>query len=378
MKQDFIATLDHLSRSITFRSGELLAATEEILRESAIALNCERVNTWVLNEERNKLSSYRAYDRRTDSFKEEGILDQKHLPKYFEFLKKEEIIVSNVAREAPINEELIDSYIDRLGVTAMIDIPIRSEGVMVGLVCFEHIDKEHEWTYEERKFTLSISNLISLAYETYRRRRYQTKLEKIIHEKVVLIAEVNHRVKNNMSVILSLINLQKHKCKDEYHANLLTDLSNRIYSMSEIQHQLHVSQSFTEINLKEYLMSLIQHLNDSYGADKHIELSVNIKPITVDITKAIPCGLIVNEVLSNSFKHAFNEVGKKHELSISGVQHGKEVVITMSDNGPGLPVKNRNTDGMGRELIAELTEQIEGTIEIAVEKGTQYVLSFEA
>lgn len=377
MKRDFIATLEKLSKSNTFRSGELLAATEEIIRESAHTLGCERVNTWVLNAEKNKMSSYRAYDSRTDAFTAEGVLTEGNLPHYFHDLLKEEIIISNVAREAPINQELIDIYIDPLGITAMIDVPVRSEGSMVGLVCFEHVKKKHKWTDEERKFTLSIANLLSLAYETYRRKRYQVKLERIIHEKVVLIAEVNHRVKNNMSVILSLINLQRHKCEDKFHESLFTDLSHRIYSMSEIQQQLHISQNYSEINLQQYLINLVANLNESYGADKSIKIDLNVKPIIIDITKAIPCGLIVNEVLSNSYKYAFGTGNKEPHLALTGEKKGNEIIITLSDNGPGLPPKNRATDGMGRELIEELTEQLSGEIEIASSpEGTRYTLRF--
>lgn len=374
---DYITTLENLSKSPTFRSGELLAATEEIIKESAKALGCERVNTWVFNVEKNKLSSYRAYDSRTDQYTEEGVLSEKDLPNYFTYIRKEEIIISDNAREAKINEELVKTYIDPLGITAMIDIPVRSEGGMVGLVCFEHVNKQHEWTQEERKFTLSIANLLSLAYETYRRKRYQIKLERIIHEKVVLIAEVNHRVKNNMSVILSLINLQRHKCKDKYHESLLTDLSHRIYSMSEIQQQLHISQNYSEINLQQYLINLVANLNESYGADKSIKIDLNVKPIIIDITKAIPCGLIVNEVLSNSYKYAFGPTNIEPHLALSGEKNDGEITIVMKDNGPGLPAKNPSTDGMGRELIEELTDQLGGEIDIASSsEGTQYTLRF--
>lgn len=376
MQRDFITTLDNLSRSTTFRSGELLAATEEILRESAKALGCERVNTWVLNRSKNKLTSFVAYDSRTDTFSEEGVLEKKNIPRYFEYLKKEDIIISNVAREAEINQELIEIYIDKLGITAMIDVPIRSEGKMVGLICFEHINKVHNWSIEERKFTLSISNLISLAYETNRRLEYETKLESIIHEKEVLISEVNHRVKNNMAVILGLVNLQKYKCKDRFHENLLNDLSSRIYSMSEIQNQLHLSDNYAEIDLSDYLRSLVSHLDETYGAGKNIQLEIDVPPIVVDMSKAIPCGLIVNEVLTNSYKYAFNQDNLSPKLSIIGEQKKRDVLLKLKDNGPGLPDFDKDSEGMGRELISELANQIEGEITIDNTSGTSYTLKF--
>lgn len=376
MKRDFITTLDNLSRNRTFREGEVLAATESILKESAIALGCERVNTWVFNKQKNKISSYRAYDNRTGVFSTEGVLSKKDLPNYFDHLLKEDIICSNNASEAEINKELVKNYINPLQITAMIDVPVRSEGNMIGLVCFEHVNKDHQWTEEERKFTLSIANLLSLAYETYRRKRYQVKLERIIHEKVVLIAEVNHRVKNNMAVILSLINLQRHKCKDDFHEGLFTDLSNRIYSMSEIQQQLHISQNFSEINLQNYLLNLVDNLNDTYGAGKNIETSITISPIIVDITKAIPCGLIVNEILSNSFKYAFGPENHSPKLTIIGKKTENEITLILKDNGPGIIEKDVHSDGMGRDLIVQLTEQIEGKLEIDSSNGMKYQLTF--
>lgn len=376
MQKDFITTLDNLSRNRTFREGEVLAATEAILKESALALGCERVNTWIFNEERDKISSYRAYDKRTDEFSSEGVLSKKELPNYFEYLLKEEIIVSNEAKEALINKELVDIYINPLQITAMIDVPIRFEGNMIGLVCFEHVNKTHRWTIEEKKFTLSISNLLSLVHETNRRRMYQAELERIINEKVILISEVNHRVKNNMTVILSLINLQRHKCKDEFHDGLFEDLSNRIYSMSEIQQQLHISQNFSEINIQTYLLNLIENLKATYGADKNIETDISITPITLDITKAIPCGLIVNEILSNSFKYAFGSDNTSPKLTLKVEKQGKMITLLMKDNGPGIQVDNANSEGMGRDLIESLTEQIEGEIEIDIVNGTSYMLTF--
>lgn len=377
MSYKFINTIERLAQSKHLRSGDVIKATEEILKESASTLNCERVNAWTLNNEGNTLNSIKSYISSTNKYSIDPTLESKSMPDYFKGLKKETIITSNNAKTLPINQELLPTYIIPFNITSMIDVPIRSEGKMIGVICFEHVNQKHEWSLEEQKFTQSIAQLLSLALESFEKKSYREKLERIISEKEVLISEVNHRVKNNMAVIISLLKLQKQSCKDDFHQNMFEDVINRVYSMSAIQNRLHSSQNFSEINLETYLSDLVSNINNTYGGNKNISIDLNLTPILIDMTKAVPCGLIINEILTNSFKYAFTKNNKTPLLSVTCKSLNKKVYINIKDNGPGFKQKDKNSSSsMGLELIESLTSQIDGEFVITSNKGVDFSLTF--
>lgn len=376
MQVDYINTIERLAKSIYIRNGNIDEYTKEILKESAIVLKCERTNAWVFGGLGDSLISLNSYQSSINKFNVEDSLRDSHLPNYFSYLKKGEIIVSNNASKEIINKELLDIYINPNQITAMIDVPIRSEGEMIGVICFEHVKIKHEWTMEEQKFTQSLAQLLSLALETNKKKLYREKLEKIIAEKEVLIAEVNHRVKNNMSVIISLLELQKLKSENDHGHNLLDEVIKKVYSMSAIQDRLHISDDFSEINLEVYLKDLANHLNESYGTNKNIKLIFDLSPVLLDITKAVPLGLITNEVLTNAFKYAFEGNNSQPKLEISCSYQNNKIAVRIKDNGPGMKKADLKHGGMGHELINNLCKQIDGEISFNFTNGVEMNLLF--
>ena len=376
MQVDYINTIERLAKSIYIRNGDIAEYTKEILKESAHVLKCERTNAWLFGGSGDSLISLNSYQSGNNKFKIEDSLKDSHLPNYFSYLKKGEIIVSNDASKEIINQELLDIYINPKQITAMIDVPIRSEGEMIGVICFEHVKIKHEWTMEEQKFTQSLAQLLSLALETNKKKLYREKLEKIIAEKEVLIAEVNHRVKNNMSVIISLLELQKLKVEEVRGHQLLDEVIKKVYSMSAIQDRLYISDDFSEINLKIYLRDLTNHLNESYGTNKNIEIIFDLAPVLLDITKAVPLGLIVNEVLTNAFKYAFDENNSKPRLEIQCFHKNDKTLVRIKDNGPGMKKSDLKHGGMGHELIYNLCKQIGGEMNFNFTNGVEMTLLF--
>jgi len=366
--RNFLETIEELSKSSYLHKGKIKKFTKEILIHSSESLLCDRCNVWLFEKEQTKLLSLLSYTKSDYSFKREVSLTNETLPNYFKFLRKNELIVSDNAGAEPMNSELLNGYIIPNEITSMIDVPLRSEGKMIGVICFEHIKKNHSWSNDEQKFTQSMAQLLSLALETNKKRKYRKRLEKIINQKVVLIAEINHRVKNNMAVIISLLNLQKYKTKDTYHAGLLEEVKSKVYSMSMIQEQLHSSGNVDSINLGNYLESLVGNLNDSYGQDKNIKINLEVHSLGLDVSNAIPCGLIANEILTNSFKYAFTDKNLNPELGIKLVKQEGFAHLDFYDNGAGFDLTTSVT-GMGLELIKDLSEQIGASISFKTEKG---------
>ena len=138
--------IEILSKSSNLHKGEFKDYIKEVLKSSSTALDCNRTNAWLFNENHTVLESILSYNSIDDSFSKEASIKQVDVPNYFNFLKKNEIIISNNASKEEINYELLDTFIIPKQITSMIDVPIRSEGKMIGVVCFEHVNKKVTWT----------------------------------------------------------------------------------------------------------------------------------------------------------------------------------------------------------------------------------------
>ena len=170
------------------------------------------------------------------------------------------------------------------------------------------------------------------------RKKAQEKINKSLLEKEVLLRELHHRTKNNMQVISSLLNLQAEKVKDEFYAEMLLESRNRIRSMALVHEKLYMSDDLSRIVFDDYVKAIAQNILKTYEAvSRRISLITDIEPAPLSIDTAIPCGLIINELLSNALKHAF--IGKKSGeiiISFSKVS-GNEYLLSVRDNGTGIP-----------------------------------------
>lgn len=370
----FIDTIEALAKSDYLREGDVNSFLKELLTQSSSTLGCSRVNAWTFNEDKTSLNCLLSYCSINNEFKSDYVLKGADYPNYFNLLTKNEIIVSNIAMEEPINRELLDSYLSPNDIKSMIDVPLRSEGVMIGVICFEHIESMREWNYEEQKFAQSVAQLLSLALETKKKREYLEALESLVMQKDLLLSEINHRVKNNISIILSLINLQKSKVKDKFHEVLIDEIKSKVFSMAAVQEQLHLSKHLDRINVEEYLHRLVKNLDSSFGGDKKVSIDWNLKSVLVDITKAIPLGLIANEIITNSYKYAFPPTNLTPTLQISCSETNGLIVLNIKDNGPGISKSTEH--GMGMDIVESLCSQIDGKVEYVYEAGLSVTVSF--
>jgi PAS domain S-box-containing protein len=222
------------------------------------------------------------------------------------------------------------------------------------------------------------------SYAIYRdisiRKKAEQKIKDSLREKEVLLKEIHHRVKNNMQIISSLINLQSSRIDDKKTAKVLQNSQNRIKSMAIIHEKLYQSQDFTNVDLSEYVKSLTNHLLTTYGVNKKkIRFHTDIKDIYLDINKAIPCGLIINELLTNSIKHAFPD-GKGGEIRVAiRNQKGEKKELIVSDNGKGIPqdLDIGSTKSLGLTLVKILAEQqLRGSLHLEKKPETRFKIVF--
>lgn len=211
------------------------------------------------------------------------------------------------------------------------------------------------------------------------RKQKEERIQLALKEKDVLLGEVHHRVKNNLQIVHSLLDLQSSRVSDRAVLDMLRDSQNRIRSMGLIHQTLYQSKDFAQVNFSHFLDSLVPTLVASYGVNPdRITLSIEAAQLLLPINAAIPCGLVVNELISNALKHAFPD-GRSGEIEVKlFADTAGKAVLSVSDNGVGIPegIDMMTSDTLGMQLITLLTDQLGGTVSMRRADPTEFVLTF--
>ncbi|MBL7883060.1 MAG: ATP-binding protein [Bacteroidia bacterium] len=373
----FFDAIEELSKSRKIRDGKLEDAIYEILEKAATAIYTQRVNAWLYNADYSQIHCIGNYDLKKHQLVSQSDLPRVAMPKYFKLFETEKIIATHDAMNNPKTAELLNIYLKPNHIESLMDIPMRIEGEIIGVVCFENTETQHKWTDEEKKFGLVISQMVSLAVETNERLKVTQELKKSLEEQKVLLQEVHHRVKNNLTIVSSLLNLQSEKAKDQYHKGLFQDARSRVNSIATVHQLLYQSKSYSSINFKKYVHELLQHLSDSFvNSNKDIKIVSKITDVELPISIAIPLSLIVNELVTNSYKHAFKSK-KEGIIELELTEHNNEVCLIIKDNGPGFDEKTAQKSSVGLEILDALIEQINAEVKHSNQNGSAYKIIFK-
>jgi two-component sensor histidine kinase len=207
----------------------------------------------------------------------------------------------------------------------------------------------------------------------------QNALEDSLQEQKVLLAEVNHRVKNNLAVIVSLLNMQMNSSKNKETKNAIQVVHNRIMSMALVHQKMYQNKSAIAVELETYITELVKEIRNSMSLQEEIEVAIEVAPINIDVSVAIPLGLILNEIITNAIKHAFDDtLHPKIDIKLKNV-NDQMIELMVTDNGKGMVISDRAEDaGLGLDLIEALTDQIDGKCEFENENGLVFHLSIPA
>jgi PAS domain S-box-containing protein len=230
--------------------------------------------------------------------------------------------------------------------------------------------------FDENKVVKEVSGI---GHDITEKKLAEEKINQSLKEKEVLLKEVHHRVKNNLQVISSILNLQSSYVVDQKTIDLLKESQNRIKSMSFIHESLYQTKDFTSVNFSEYVKNIASNLMLSYVPEgKKIKLKQKMDHVFLNLDLAIPCGLIINELMSNALKYAFVKGNKGEIVIIIEVNKKENVRLIISDNGPGLPkgLDYRNTQSLGLQLVVVLVSQLHGTIRLQNQNGAKYTINF--
>ncbi len=218
----------------------------------------------------------------------------------------------------------------------------------------------------------------TLSARSAAQQQIEAELRLSLNEKETLLKEIHHRVKNNLQIISSLLYLQSRKITDQAILDMFQDGQNRVKSMALVHEKLYQAQDLANVDFADYLRNLARYLFRSYRvARQDIALKVNVEQLSLSVDMAIPCGLIVNELLSNALKHAFPK-RQAGEVTVELRQEQQRIVLIIRDNGVGFPpdLNFKRTTSLGLQLVNNLVRQLNGTIDLHYENGSVFHMAF--
>jgi len=498
-------SLFQLSVSSAAARGDFLAAVKEITETAARALGVERVSLWLGNAKEGAIRCLDLFENSRNLHSEGAVLLADHFPRYFEAISRDRVIDVQDAPSDPRTREFNDEYLRPLNIGALLDAPIRVSGVMIGIICCEHIGGARPWLDDEIRFAGEIAVTLSQAYTNLEKRRTddahresedrfrmlvegapeaifvevegafsylnaaavtmfgagsperllghpiidrfhpdyrdqvrerirllneekknvpraeevylrldgtavdaeisavpikyreldgalvfvrditeRKKAEKILRaslrEKEVLLREVQHRVRNNMQIISSLLNHQAGAISDPGLREVFRASQNRIKSIALIHEKLYRAGDLSRIDFADYIQSLVIHLFHVRRIDPmSLRYTLDLERIDLDVNVSIPLGLIVNELVLNSLQHAF-PAGRKGEVFVRWTKSVEGIYsLQVRDDGIGFPggLDLRSVKTLGLQIVQMLVEQINGDVIIETPPGTSITISFD-
>lgn len=276
-----------------------------------------------------------------------------------------------------------------------ITIPLIYKGQVLGVLDSEH-PSVNFFTEQDFKMLSTVGAMISTkiaqAKANEQVKKYQINLERLVQrktrqleesnadlraknkEKEVLIKEIHHRVKNNMQIVVSLLNMQANLTDNPKERAVFEESKDRIRSMALIHERLYLEKDILNISLDEYTIELIKELSSSYKGDTDVQFKLEMEPKQLSIDVAIPIGLMLNEMVTNSLKHAFK--GKTGTMTIQCKNENNEMHMLIKDDGIGFDYSNYQGKSFGLELIEILVSQLNGKISYAYNQGSEYTVIF--
>lgn len=240
---------------------------------------------------------------------------------------------------------------------------------------FPHLDRHFRFT------TVPVGDcFITTGADITRIKKAEERLKVSLHEKEVLLKEIHHRVKNNLQVIASLVDLQTNTLADPSLQGLFQEVRDRVRSMALVHEKLYQSESLARVDFADYAGTLLAYLSRAHSRPGcAIEVKTDLKPVSLSVEQAVPCGLILNELISNAFKHAFRD--RTHGTVWTRLDFGPDgrVRLRVSDSGVGLPpgLDWRHARSLGLRLVQLLAGQLHATVQVQTGSGTEFEIAFE-
>lgn len=313
-----------------------------------------------------------------DQFRE---LSLGYFPEMWRRLHELEIIYIPSVSALPRHYRAEKYFLTAQGVQSLVMAPLVHQTKLYGILGFASTREEKTWSGDAISLLKMVAEIFVNALQ---RKQLEAELRARARQQEILLKEIHHRVKNNLQIVSSLLRLQSRYLHDQPPLEILRDSQNRIKSMALIHAKLYQTEDLTSIDFADYVKTLVSHLFQSYAVEPGtVDMQIDAD-VTLDINTAIPCGLIINELVSNSLKYAFphpNTPEPAGRRTISIALHpadSGEFVLKVSDNGVGLPpdVDPHHSRSLGLQLVMNLVKQLHGSASITRSPGAAYTITF--
>jgi two-component sensor histidine kinase len=265
------------------------------------------------------------------------------------------------------------------GIKTLVNVPIMARQMMIGFLGFDVVHAHKPWSEDDIRLLKLIGEIIANALD---RKAIEDRLQDSLRDKEVLLREIHHRVKNNMQIVNSLLYLQEQAVRDQVNPIALDAFQQsrtRIRAMAAIHDRLFRSSEFSSIDFEEYLNALVPELLSSYGIGSEIKIELSARGIQLGLDAAVPCALIINELITNSLKHAFPQ-GQAGwiKLTMNFTPDGV-VRLVVADNGIGIPAREDpklTPNTLGLRLVTDLARQLDGSVTMSNMQGSRVQVDF--
>ena len=382
----------HSAAAATTASLDLHFVLETLTWEMSNLLDIEGCVIYEWDKEADTLSAIVGYDNTGRA--DQPLTGQIYRPA--DYPLKERALLERYTQQLTLSQPDADpaefARMERVGIKTVLILPMVFQDRVVGLAEMQDSRTERTFTDHEISLAQFLTTQAAGAVENARlyeraqqeiteRMRIEVQIKTSLKEKEVLLKEIHHRVKNNLQVVSSLLNLQSQSVEDQAALDVLRESRNRIRSMALIHERLYRSENLGAIDFGVYIQDLVAHLVRSYRSHLgRIDLRIQAEGVFLGVNAAVPCGLITNELISNALKHAFpNDTRGEIRVELERGDNG-QVSMVIGDDGVGFPdnVDFRNTESLGMQLVTTLINQLDGSIELHTEAGTEFRIIFAA
>ncbi len=281
--------------------------------------------------------------------------------------------------------------IDRIGQESfsLLSVPMMTGGKVIGVITLQDYQKENSFDKSQLELLTTIASQAAIALENSHlfaalqneleeKKEAEKRIKASLYEKELLLQEIHHRVKNNLQIMSSLLRLQSSHFKDQKVQNIFKESENRIKAMAIIHNKLYNNPEYDRVDFEDYIKTLTQNLFLSYGeSTDSILLEIQVEDVFLNIDTAIPCGLIINELVSNSLKYAFPD-NRKGKITVNMHFDNGDLMLLAKDDGIGVDkdILSKNHKTLGLKLVQLLTSQMDGTVELDTSRGTEFKIRF--